>query len=66
MQIIVNDESIQCEAGLSIADVLAMLDLDKPGVALAWNQQILPRTQWADQQLQDGDAILLFQAIAGG
>jgi sulfur carrier protein len=66
MQIIVNDEAVQCEAGLSVADALARLNLDKPGVALALNQQILPRAQWEQQQLQDGDALLLFQAIAGG
>ncbi|MBB1201961.1 sulfur carrier protein ThiS [Enterobacteriaceae bacterium 89] len=66
MQIIVNDEAVQCEAGLSVAGALASLNLDKPGVALALNQQILPRAQWEQQSLQDGDALLLFQAIAGG
>ncbi|WP_166506876.1 MoaD/ThiS family protein [Sodalis glossinidius] len=27
---------------------------------------ITPRRQWADYRVQDGDDILLFQAIAGG
>jgi sulfur carrier protein ThiS len=66
MHIVVNDEAVQCEVGLSVAGALAKLNLDKPGIALALNQQILPRAQWAHQQLQDGDALLLFQAIAGG
>ena len=66
MQIIVNDEAVHCEQFTSIASLLNTLKMDKPGVALALNQQILPRAQWEQQQLQDGDALLLFQAIAGG
>ncbi|MCF7099342.1 MoaD/ThiS family protein, partial [Klebsiella variicola] len=29
-------------------------------------QRILPREQWQDHLLQEGDQILLFQVIAGG
>ncbi|MCS2146818.1 sulfur carrier protein ThiS [Scandinavium manionii] len=66
MHILVNDERVICEAGIHVAALLAQLDRDKPGVALALNQQILPRPQWAEHPLQEGDALLLFQAIAGG
>ncbi len=38
----------------------------KPGAALALNQQILPREQWQQQIVQEGDQILLFHVIAGG
>lgn len=34
--------------------------------ALALNQQILPREQWRQHIVQEGDQILLFQVIAGG
>lgn len=66
MQIFINDEAHQCEAGTDVAALLAALAQDKPGVALALNQQILPRARWVEQTLQEGDALLIFQVIAGG
>lgn len=46
--------------------LLIQLNQLKPGAALALNQQILPREQWEQQIVQEGDQILLFQVIAGG
>ncbi|MDA8480434.1 sulfur carrier protein ThiS [Citrobacter sp. Awk 4] len=66
MQIQFNDEPMQCAVGMSVTDLLNQLDQLKPGAALALNQQILPREQWEQQIVQDGDQILLFQVIAGG
>ncbi|ALB61305.1 thiamine biosynthesis protein ThiS [Cronobacter condimenti 1330] len=66
MRIELNEESMQCEDGLSAAQLLEQLTLDKPGTALAVNQTILPRRQWPDYTLQEGDSLLLFQVIAGG
>ncbi|KJT23544.1 sulfur carrier protein ThiS, partial [Salmonella enterica subsp. enterica serovar Heidelberg str. SARA36] len=51
--------------GIEQVDIRAQRVL-KPGVALALNQQILPREQWQQQIVQEGDQILLFQVIAGG
>ncbi|MEG1211701.1 MAG: sulfur carrier protein ThiS [Leclercia sp.] len=66
MRILFNDEPMQCSEGLTIAALLNQLRQLKPGVALALNQQILPREQWDRQQVREGDQILLFQVIAGG
>lgn len=66
MQILFNDEPMQCAEGLTIVTLLDQLRQLKPGVALALNQQILPRERWERQQVRDGDQILLFQVIAGG
>lgn len=66
MQILFNDEPLQCADGLTLSALLDQQHLLKPGVALALNQQILPREQWELQQVRDGDQILLFQVIAGG
>lgn len=66
MRILFNDEPMQCVSGLTVAALLDQLRQLKPGMALALNQQILPREQWELQQVRDGDQILLFQVIAGG
>ncbi len=66
MQILFNDEPMQCADDLTITALLDGLHQLKPGAALALNQQILPREQWEQQIVQEGDQILLFQVIAGG
>ncbi|EFA6623166.1 sulfur carrier protein ThiS [Escherichia albertii] len=66
MQILFNDQPMQCVSGLTVHDLLEQLNLQQAGAALAINQQIVPREQWAQHIVQDGDQILLFQVIAGG
>ncbi len=66
MQILLNDTPYPCEPGETVQQLLIRLELDNPGSALALNQTILPREQWEHHIVQDGDALLLFQAIAGG
>lgn len=66
MQIQFNDEPMQCAEGQTVSSLLATLNQLKPGVALALNQQILPREQWRHHIVQEGDQILLFHVIAGG
>ena len=66
MNITLNDQSLELEQPLSITALLEQLEHHQPGTALAINQIIIPRADWATHQVQDGDDILLFQAIAGG
>ncbi|MCT4707288.1 sulfur carrier protein ThiS [Enterobacteriaceae bacterium H11S18] len=66
MRIFLNDESVQCVDSLTLAALLEQLRTLKPGTAVAVNQTIVPREQWEQHLLKDGDQILLFQAIAGG
>lgn len=66
MKVTLNDQPLELERSISISDLLAQLDRQQPGSALAINQTIIPRNQWTTHYLQDGDDILLFQAIAGG
>lgn len=66
MRILFNEEPLQCADGLTVAALLDQLGQLTPGVALALNQQILPREQWALVQVNEDDRILLFQVIAGG
>lgn len=61
-----NDEPLHCAEGVTVRTLLEQLGQNQPGTALALNQQILPREQWDQHFVQDGDQILLFQVIAGG
>ncbi|VFP84638.1 Sulfur carrier protein ThiS (plasmid) [Candidatus Erwinia haradaeae] len=67
MAITFNDLRVEIPHSLTIDCFLAQQCHDAPlGTALALNQTIIPRSNWKDYQVKDGDDILLFQAIAGG
>ncbi|MFC3393567.1 sulfur carrier protein ThiS [Brenneria rubrifaciens] len=66
MKITLNDETIEFAEAVTIDSLLTKLNRQQPGTALAINQTIIPRSAWSQHQVQDGDNILLFQAIAGG
>jgi sulfur carrier protein len=66
MKIRLNEQPLELAQPISISALLQQLERHQPGTALAINQTIIPRTDWANHLVQDGDDILLFQAIAGG
>lgn len=66
MRILVNDEPHNVSGPLTLQALLSQLDLNCAGCALAVNQVIIPRDGWSVHLLEDGDQVLLFQAIAGG
>ncbi|WP_107768138.1 sulfur carrier protein ThiS [Dickeya dadantii] len=66
MKIRLNDDVIELQDGLTVAQLLGQLERLQPGTALAINQTIIPRDVWTQHALRCGDDILLFQAIAGG
>ncbi|AKH62899.1 MULTISPECIES: sulfur carrier protein ThiS [Photorhabdus] len=66
MKITINDQLMELTAPLALQQLLEQLERAQPGTALAINQTIIPRSNWSTHQVNDGDNILLFQAIAGG
>lgn len=42
------------------------LDLERKGIAVARNGQVVPRGQWDSTQLADGDAIEIVKPFSGG
>ncbi|KLU14579.1 MULTISPECIES: sulfur carrier protein ThiS [Xenorhabdus] len=71
MNIIVNDQPMTLSAPMTVQQflehqLLEPIERPQSGTALAINQTIIPRSEWQTHQINDGDTILLFQAIAGG
>nr|WP_216840892.1 sulfur carrier protein ThiS [Yersinia enterocolitica] len=66
INIVLNDQPLEVECTITVEKLLQQLNRHQPGTALAVNQVIIPRTDWEEYQLHEGDNILLFQAIAGG
>lgn len=66
MHIQLNGEALDLPDGLSVADLLARLDLAGKRVAVELNLDIVPRSQHAVTRLGDGDRVEVVHAIGGG
>ncbi len=52
--------------GLTVADLLAELELGTEGIAVAVGGRVVRRATFAEVALRDGDAIEIIRAVAGG
>lgn len=66
MNIIINDEQRALRPAITLSELLNELGYPQPGTALAVNQCVIPRDRWPTQTLNEGDELVIFQAIAGG
>ncbi len=61
-----NGEPRLFQAPLSVAGLLAALELDLRKVAVERNQEIVPRSIYADTALMSGDSLEIVHFIGGG
>lgn len=69
IELTVNQQPFVTEAKVTVAELLTAWSGKPDGqiqVAVALNQQVLPRKKWPTQQLQDQDELLIFNLVAGG
>jgi thiamine biosynthesis protein ThiS len=62
----VNGEGRQVPEGASVADLLALIGLAAPKVAVERNLEIVPRSAWATTRLGEGDRLEIVHFIGGG
>jgi sulfur carrier protein len=65
MNIIVNNSPCETTA-TTLAQLAAEQRLPQGGVAVAVNNQLVPRTNWDSFALQDGQKITILKAFSGG
>ena len=65
-EIRLNGESKSLSEGASVADLLAELGKTPSTVAVELNSVILPRDQYADTRLGEGDRLEIVQFVQGG
>lgn len=62
----INEERREVPSGTAVAGLLQQLDLHGAAVAVAVNGRFVPRSAYADHQLQAGDRVELVAPMAGG
>lgn len=66
MKIKVNGEFRDIPAGLSVAGLLAHLEMNSGRVAVERNLDVLPRTRWVETPVAEGDSYEIVQLVGGG
>jgi thiamine biosynthesis protein ThiS len=62
----VNGEARSAKPGGSVSDLLRELGLDGGRVAIERNLEILPRPQWSQTLIANGDRYEIVQFVGGG
>jgi len=68
MNIKVNGEIKEVSPGLTLHQLLLDLEIDpsRPGIAVAIDQEVIPRTQWQETEIQPDSEIEIIRAAQGG
>lgn len=62
----INNEKKSIAATTSVEQLLAALNYEKHKVAVAVNGEFVPRSTYAQQQLNNGDQVDILTAVQGG
>ena len=65
MNISVNNKSVVTEAA-SLLALSEELNLPEKGVAVAISNQMIPRSEWASTEINEGASIIIIKAACGG
>ncbi len=67
MNIFVNDKAQEVNTQANIGDLLTSLNLaSQKGIAIAINNNVIPRTEWNTHTLREEDKVMLIRATQGG
>lgn len=66
MTITLNGESTELAAGATVVDAVSSLVAEPTGVAVAVNDDVVPRGSWPTTVLRPGDRVEVLTAVQGG
>lgn len=65
MEVIINGRPTDTQAR-NLAELIASQGINTLGIAVALGSRVVPRDQWENTPLQEGDVITLIRATQGG
>lgn len=66
MKIQLNGQEREFNGSLSLSQLLAQLGMKEDRVAVELNRNIVPREQWPQTQLSEGDHLEIVHFVGGG
>lgn len=64
--LLVNDTQVEIEKGANLDQLIRKVNPKVDGIAVAVNNQIIPKYSWYEQRLNQNDSILIIKATQGG
>ncbi len=65
MKIKINNKEVETSAK-TVAELAAEQNLPEKGVAIAISNNMVPRTEWNNREIAEGDDIVILKAFCGG
>lgn len=62
----INQKQETFPTNTSLQEALDQLEVKQQGIAVAIAQDVIPKTEWANTTLQDGQNIIIIKATQGG
>ena len=66
MKIYINQKEIEVQDNISVKELLDMQQIAIEGTAIAIDNKLVPKTEWNDRILTDGNKITIIRATFGG
>lgn len=66
MNVVVNGEARELSDGATVAVLVDELGRSPKGMAVAVNEEVVPRSTWSDVELRGGDRVEVLTASQGG
>ena len=66
MQVTINGETRQVPEQITVDELVSLLRMQSKRLAIEVNREILPRSEYGDHRLADGDRVEIVRAIGGG
>lgn len=66
IQVQINGEKCETPCGTTVRSLLDQLGLNAGRVAIEFNLQILPRSEWDSTEVASGDRLEIVQFVGGG
>lgn len=66
MQAVVNGQMRELHEGTTVSELLTSLGIDSAGIAVACNERVVRRSEYARRRIDEGDRVEIIKAVAGG
>ena len=66
MKIYINQKEIEVQDNISVKELLEMQQIAIEGTAIAIDNKLVPKNEWNDRILTDGNKITIIRATFGG
>ena len=65
MKVTVNNREVETAAS-NLLLLSQQLNLPPAGIAVALNNRIIPRSEWENSPISQGDSLIIIKAVCGG